>query len=60
MNSPFHDYPHKIYDYNTFLAYFKGLNSAFLFKVKELFILAEKVAKKGLKIVFRIIGYKLG
>lgn len=42
------------------LAYFKGVFTDFLYKVKELFILVEKVAKIGLKIVFRVIGYKLG
>lgn len=34
---------------DAFLAYFKGVNFDFLFKVKELFILAEKVSKNGLK-----------
>lgn len=38
---------------DAFLAYFKGVNFDFLFKVKELFILAEKVAVIGFKIVFR-------
>lgn len=60
MNSLFYDSPHKIYDYNALLAYFKVSFTAFLSKVKELFILVEKVAKIGLKIVFRVIGYKLG